>query len=212
MEAQCAHLTASQCLRYAWAGVARLFQRCVCAKVCAVEVPHIFLLRVLLVHGTGLRPWCCLRHRAVLHDQHLAAAARAQAVSLFAVMRLGTWVFGGRAMVFQAELYGGLLVFLGYVLLDTQVIIEKAYAGQKDHVRAALDLFVDFAAIFVRAPRPHTRACFARGPLRSGAAARCPGGPLLRGADRLTLRAQVRILVILLQNDGKKEERRRKRR
>ena len=67
-------------------------------------------------------------------------------------MRLGTWVFGGRAMMFQAELYGGMLIFLGYVLFDTQVIIEKAYSGQKDHIKAALDLFVDFVAIFVSAP------------------------------------------------------------
>ncbi|KAK9831452.1 hypothetical protein WJX81_006510 [Elliptochloris bilobata] len=72
------------------------------------------------------------------------------AISLFAMMRLATWMFGGRAMLFQAELYGGLIVFLGYVLFDTQVIIEKAYAGNKDHIKAALDLFVDFVAIFVR--------------------------------------------------------------
>ena len=31
-----------------------------------------------------------------------------------------------------------------------QLIIERAYAGDKDHVKHALDLFVDFAAIFVR--------------------------------------------------------------
>lgn len=30
-----------------------------------------------------------------------------------------------------------------------QVIIEKAYEGNKDHIRGALDLFVDFMAIFV---------------------------------------------------------------
>ncbi|BDA45448.1 Bax inhibitor 1 [Coccomyxa sp. Obi] len=72
------------------------------------------------------------------------------AMSIMLVMRLATWMFGGRAMAFQLELYGGLAVFLGYVLLDTQVIIEKAYQGNKDHIRAALDLFVDFMAIFVR--------------------------------------------------------------
>lgn len=38
------------------------------------------------------------------------------------VMRLGTWLFGGRAMYFQAELYLGLAVFIGYILVDTQVL------------------------------------------------------------------------------------------
>ena len=43
------------------------------------------------------------------------------ALSVFMVLRLGSIFLGGRAFVFQAELYGGLLVFIGYVLFDTQV-------------------------------------------------------------------------------------------
>jgi hypothetical protein len=35
-------------------------------------------------------------------------------------------------------------------VLAAQVIIEKAYQGNKDHIRGALDLFVDFMAVFVR--------------------------------------------------------------
>lgn len=46
--------------------------------------------------------------------------------------------------------YLGLLVFAGYILFDTQLIIERASAGQMDQIQHALDLFVDALSIFVR--------------------------------------------------------------
>lgn len=43
------------------------------------------------------------------------------AMSVLLLMRLGSYFLGGKAFVFQAELYVGLLIFIGYVLFDTQV-------------------------------------------------------------------------------------------
>lgn len=48
------------------------------------------------------------------------------------------------------QLYFGLLVFVGYIIFDTQEIIERAHLGDLDYVKHALTLFTDFAAIFVR--------------------------------------------------------------
>lgn len=71
-------------------------------------------------------------------------------LTTFMWMRLAIWVFGSGALLYQAELYGGLAVFSAYVVYDTQVIVERAEAGETDPLKPALDLLVDFAAIFVR--------------------------------------------------------------
>jgi FtsH-binding integral membrane protein len=60
-------------------------------------------------------------------------------------------IFTGRSMwMYSVHLYLGLAVFCAYVLYDTQMIIEKAECGSDDFVSHALELFMDFIAIFVR--------------------------------------------------------------
>ena len=64
--------------------------------------------------------------------------------------RAAGWLLGFGRLAFELELAGGLLVFAGYVIFDTQVIVERCGAGDFDSVKHALDLFVDAAALFVR--------------------------------------------------------------
>jgi len=76
------------------------------------------------------------------------------------LLNTGIWVmllmsilslFGVKGeFVFNFQLYLGLAIFMGYVMFDTQMMIEKANRGQKDYVLDAINLFIDLVQIFVR--------------------------------------------------------------
>jgi len=59
-------------------------------------------------------------------------------------------IFFRSAVVFNFQLYLGLIVFCGFVVFDTQLIVERASQGDKDFVAHAFELFIDFIKIFVR--------------------------------------------------------------
>jgi len=59
-------------------------------------------------------------------------------------------MFVQNPFVRSVHLYLGLFMFCGYILFDTQVIIEKCSAGDTDYVWHAVELFIDFVGIFVR--------------------------------------------------------------
>ncbi|CEG45268.1 bax inhibitor 1 [Plasmopara halstedii] len=52
-------------------------------------------------------------------------------------------IFKYSSFLFHVNLYGGLFVFCGYVVYDTQLIIEKASFGDKDVLAHTLSLFMD---------------------------------------------------------------------
>uniref|UniRef100_A0A8C9DQD9 Transmembrane BAX inhibitor motif containing 6 n=1 Tax=Prolemur simus TaxID=1328070 RepID=A0A8C9DQD9_PROSS len=69
------------------------------------------------------------------------------AMSLMLLSSLGNLFFGS-IWLFQANLYVGLVVMCGFVLFDTQLIIEKAENGDKDYIWHCIDLFLDFVTLF----------------------------------------------------------------
>ncbi|GMJ11011.1 ARABIDOPSIS BAX INHIBITOR 1, BAX inhibitor 1 [Hibiscus trionum] len=71
-------------------------------------------------------------------------------VSMLLWLHFASSIFGGSTALFMFEIYLGLLVFVGYMIVDTQEIIERAHLGDLDYVKHALTLFTDFVAVFVR--------------------------------------------------------------
>jgi len=59
-------------------------------------------------------------------------------------------IFFRSAFLFNFQLYFGLLVFCGFIIFDTQLIIEKAALGSKDYISDSLELFLDFINVFIR--------------------------------------------------------------
>jgi FtsH-binding integral membrane protein len=59
-------------------------------------------------------------------------------------------LFFASRLIFQANLYIGLAVMCGFVVYDTQLIIEKKRLGSDDFIMHGLELFLDFMAIFKR--------------------------------------------------------------
>jgi len=57
-------------------------------------------------------------------------------------------IFFQSQLIFQVYLWGGLLVFCGFIMWDTQMIIEKRRRGDRDFIAHSLDLFIDFMQIF----------------------------------------------------------------
>ena len=82
-------------------------------------------------------------------DSLYLTGALSSAVSILLWLSFAN-IFIRSSFLFSAELYLSLCVFAGYIVYDTQIMIEKAQRGSKDYLGHSMDLFVDFIAVFTR--------------------------------------------------------------
>ncbi|KAJ4847995.1 Bax inhibitor 1 [Turnera subulata] len=116
----------------------------------AIEIDPSVLMTAFV--GTGIA-FACFSGAAMLarrREYLYLGGLLSSGVSILLWLHFASSIFGGSAALFKFELYFGLLVFVGYVVVDTQDIIEKAHLGDLDYVKHAMTLFTDFVAVFVR--------------------------------------------------------------
>jgi FtsH-binding integral membrane protein len=83
--------------------------------------------------------------RFLMYSASVIAAA---STSLF-VVSISSWFYRTPAME-SAMIFLGLVLFSGYIVYDTQIMILQAERGYKDVPMHALQLFLDFVNLFVR--------------------------------------------------------------
>ncbi|GJN29924.1 hypothetical protein PR202_gb18187 [Eleusine coracana subsp. coracana] len=102
--------------------------------------------------GTAIA-FACFSGAAILAKRReylYLGALLSSGLSILLWLQFAASIFGHSSSTFMFELYFGLLVFLGYMVFDTQEIIERAHHGDMDYIKHALTLFTDFVAVFVR--------------------------------------------------------------
>jgi FtsH-binding integral membrane protein len=117
----------------------------------ALDVDEWLLLQALLATAAVFGAFSLAALHAKRRSYLYLASWLGSALSVLTFLGLWGLITGGLGDWSLAVLiYGGLMVFAGYVILDTQVIVERASNGDRDHVRHSLELWMDLFAIFVR--------------------------------------------------------------
>ncbi|KAF7994514.1 hypothetical protein HCN44_003986 [Aphidius gifuensis] len=69
-------------------------------------------------------------------------------LSNVAIILVLTNIFMRSTLIYQAQLYLGLFLMCGFIIFDTQLIVEKFHMGNKDFIAHALELFIDLFRVF----------------------------------------------------------------
>ncbi|CAA7406763.1 unnamed protein product [Spirodela intermedia] len=131
---------------------ASLFQGAIIGPLIGFAVDFDPRILVTALVGSGLA-FGCFSAAALLAKRRqflFLGGLLGSGLSILLWLQLASSTFGGSTALYNAEIYFGLLLFLGYMVFDTQLMIERALRGDRDHVRDALLLYTDFAGVFVR--------------------------------------------------------------
>ncbi|CAG9466702.1 unnamed protein product [Pedinophyceae sp. YPF-701] len=111
---------------------------------------------VVAAVGSTAAIFGCLSYAALSSPRRsyfYLAGLISSATTVFLGLSVALWFFPSRSVdMYAMHLYFSLACFLGYVILDTQVIIERSETSpaSADVVRDSLKLFLDLAAILQR--------------------------------------------------------------
>ncbi|XP_064598061.1 probable Bax inhibitor 1 [Liolophura sinensis] len=105
-------------------------------------IPTAFMGTCVIFGSFSLAALFC-RSRTFLY---LGGALMSGMMWLFFLSLLN--IFLGSQLIFDVTLYLGLLIFCGFVLFDTQLIVEKCRNGDDDFIWHSVDLFLDFINLF----------------------------------------------------------------
>jgi len=110
--------------------------------------PNIIMTALL---GT-IVVFACFSGSAILSDKRSTIFTGALASSGLSLLCLTAFLnmFFGSSFLYLIQLYGGLIVFCLYIMVDTQLMILRAESGRTDFIHDSLQLLIDFVAIFVR--------------------------------------------------------------
>jgi len=108
-------------------------------------IPFIAFVGTVVVFGCFSLSALIAKKRSYLF---LGGFLSSAASLMFWVSLANIW-FQNSAM-YSLQIYGGLVMFSLYVIVDTQMIVTKAEAGERDYIYHSAELFTDFVAIFVR--------------------------------------------------------------
>jgi Bax inhibitor 1 len=71
-------------------------------------------------------------------------------MNVMVMMMVVSLFTGSSSLIYNANVYLGLLAMCGFVLFDTQLIVEKRLMGDDDFIAHSVDLFIDLVGIFRR--------------------------------------------------------------